>query len=326
MQKNPENTLMLLDKVKQEMNNTALPQLVNHPYISNQLKVFFGENKSEKVINTFKSNFMVLITDDTVQKTLEKADKFTVVQSLINLTKDNLSINPHDKESCIVAYGSKAVAIPMWRGKLKRMQETGVIQYLDYLECVYSTDKFSNNMGKFQHEINYKRPANDTIIGVLLVALMPDGRSRAKFVLSKDIEKRRTKSKMPNIWKEWTDEMYKKTAITIFEGEIGKRSLEYSEQYENEEEEENQTQDVTYTEAEPQAQEVEVMEAEVFEQDVILRSQLDSLIENNTVLSESELTKLSSIIDSLNDVDLTKWINAIKLRIEKKVNKNEPPI
>jgi len=332
MQKNPENTMMLLDKVKTDINKLALPEIVNHPYIANQLKVFFGEKKSEKVINTFKSNYMVLVSDETVKKTLANADKFTVVQSLINLTKDNLSINPHDKESCIVSYAGKAVAIPMWRGKLKRMQETGVIQYLDYLECVYATDKFSNNMGKFTHEINYKRPDNDKIIGVLLVALMPDGRSRAKFVLSKDIEKRRLKSKMPNIWREWTDEMYKKTAITIFEGEIGKRSLEYSEQYETQDEDEVEEpvtvdQETEYVEEAQEAEEV----PEVF-QDEILRSQLDQLVESSGVLTPKEVEGLSEVIDTLDDTMLMKWISAINARVEKRekesavVNKNEPPI
>jgi hypothetical protein len=280
----------------------------------------------------------------------------------------------------------------MWRGKLKRMQETGVIEYIELLEVVYLWDTMTNvnNKYSFSRCMESDNPYKKIIInnknyyyakydggfipqeairtfltpkllielnevnlisfnieghgmcriatevgirnGVLLVALMPDGRKRNKFVLSKDIEKRRKKSKMPNIWEEWTDEMYKKTAITIFEGEIGKRSLEYSEQYETQDEDEVEEpvtvdQETEYVEEAQEAEEV----TEVF-QDEILRSQLDQLVESSGVLTPKEVEGLSEVIDTLDDTMLMKWISAINARVEKRekesavVNKNEPPI
>ncbi len=319
----PSTTLARLDKVKAEMQKTNLSELVNHDYIKHQLGLHYGNDASKK-IEQFKANYLVLMSDPTVAKNLESADKFSILNSLLCLTKDGLSINPMDKEAAIVNYGGKAVAVPMVKGKIKKMQQNGVIDRIQYLEVVYEGDNVSNKNGVWNHEININLTGKEKKLGVLLMVLMPDRTVKSKFVRPFEIAKRKEKSKMAAMWTQWEEEMWKKTAINMFEKEIGSKPLfQFVEQEESEE-----TQDAGFSNVETEEEAQEAQGVEEIKQDAILRQNLDDLIADG-LLAENEKAKLESLIDGLSDEGLSKWITALNARKEirdAKPKEDEPPI
>ena len=378
----PQQTVTSLALVRSEINKRELSTLVDHPFVIGQLSTYFGNSeKANSIIKQFKINYMVLVSDPDIKKTLAGCDHFSMVQSLIALSKDNLSLLPSDQESCIVKFGGKVKGIPMWRGKLKRMQEKGVVRYINYFEIRYSSDGFiDKGNGKFVHHKkkiipefclttnNIKTfPLEDgtiwtfnnsnaklilkkvslikigdiisdpegnkhpvtkisyepNMLEVLMEVIMPDGRIRYKRVDASNVTKRQAKSKMPNIWKEWPEEMWKKTAIGIFEGEIGVRTLQFAEHIEEEEEEDDDNQQEESEQEQPQESNApeEVTEAQVIEeQDILLRSRLDELKES---LGQITKDRLELTIDSLNNEQLQASIDEIQKWLDGK-NKPEP--
>lgn len=320
----PEQALVKIDEVRKEINATTYDKIINHPFVKGQIQNYFVDSPVQSW-QKFQSNYMVLISDRDVYKTIENADRFTVVQSLINLSKDNLSINPHDKEACIVSYNGKCVGMAMAKGKIKRMQETGAIKYINYLEVVFDCDKITNSNGKYIHERNLNPPANPKCLGVLLIVTMIDGKERHKFVLDRDIELRRKHAPAKAIWDKWTDEMRRKTVINIFEKEIGKTVLTFSEF--TEEEEVEQEQEAIQEQEQEQIQEANVVEEETD----ILTAQLieekkaellQKIKDNPTALTSKDIDKLQEVIDTFGVEKLQAWIDGINSRIEKA--KQEP--
>jgi recombinational DNA repair protein RecT len=301
-------------EIKSEMDKATLPQLVNSPYVTSQLK--------PEMIETFKSNFMVLISDPKIAEALKKADRFSIMTSLLNLTKDGLSINPYDKEAAIVDYGGRAVAVPMAKGKIKKMQANGIINRIQYLEIVYQGDVCTNKNGIWEHSINIARSDDAKMLGVLLIVLMPDRTYKSKFVMAKEVNKRKAKSKMPGIWKDWEEEMWKKTAVNMFEKEIGGKA-QFDYKYEGDEDSEDETTDTNH----------EVVEQEPLIQDPILVDTLNQLIE-----SEIEDEKIREILKgkmaSMDDVQLQSSIEKMNeakakkeaAKTEEAPEENEPPI
>lgn len=323
----PSTTLARLDKVKAEMQKTNLTELVNHDYIKHQLGLHYG-NDGAKKIEQFKANYLVLMSDPTVAKNLENADKFSILNSLLCLTKDGLSINPMDKEAAIVNYGGKAVAIPMVKGKIKKMQQNGVIDRIQYLEVVYEGERCVNKNGVWEHEVNIGLTGKEKKQGVLLMVLMPDRTVKSKFVRAFEIAKRKEKSKMAAMWTQWEEEMWKKTAINMFEKEIGSKPLFHFVDERNEDFDQGPTEDIASEEV--SQPEEEVQEAEVVRQDPLLIKNLDELIAEN-LLTETELSKLSSKKHELNDEQLSSWIRALTNRKEIRGSRpqpqeNQPPI
>lgn len=338
MQKTPSAALIKLDEVRNEINKSDYDKSVNHSFITNQFTSFFDDAKLAKSkLETFKANYLILISDKDIAKTIEKADKFAVIQSLINLSKDNLSINPYDKEACVVNYGGKIIGMPMAKGKIKRMQEKGAIKYIDLLEVVYDCDKITNVNGRYTFSKNLTPPDKVKRIGVLLIAIMTDGNQRHKFVTMKDVELRRTHAPSKAIWDKWTDEMYRKTAINIFEKEIGVTTLLYSEFHEEEPiQQDEQVSETTEQETAEDIPHEDIIPESIVdpnpESDILAelsekKQELENKIKSNPgILKSGEIDQLKEIIDTLDMGKLQAWIDAINKRIEKQRSNNEPQI
>jgi len=318
----PSNVIISLDKVKDEMNKASLPSLVNNQYITTQLGLHFKVNK-EEMIDKFKANYLVLVSDPQVLAALGNADKFSIITSLLNITKDGLSINPYDKEAAIVNYGGKAVAVPMAKGKIKKLQNTGVITRIQYLEIIYQGDLCTNKNGIWEHSINIVRADDAKMLGVLLIMLMPDNTLKSKFVSAKEVNKRKEKSKMKgSIWVEWVEEMWKKTAINMFEKEIGgKPQFQFINESEIEEHDTENIQETNYI----------VATEDVIVQSLEIRAILDSLILEK-IIPQVDEDRLLSKLESMTDEQMNRTIQALEARkeakevIEVKVSENEPPI
>lgn len=314
----PSTTLMKLDKVRAKMADMSLSELVNHEYIQNQLSLFYGSANAQKEIEQFKSNYLVLVSDASVQKALAGADNFSILNSLICLTKDGLSINPYHKEAVIVNYGGRAMPLATAKGKVKRMQQSGIITRIQYLEVIYEGDKVSNKNGVWEHEINITRADDAKKLGVLLIALFPDGTMKSKFVRASDVVKRQAKAPFPEIWSEWPEEMWKKTAINMFENEIGAKPLLWYTPEEDQPEEENfipqNNNNITASSEEPPIQ-----QAEVIVQDAIKLETLKQLVAKK-LLKPNEEKKFNEALPSLTNERIDSWIKALTLREEKREN------
>ncbi len=340
MNQKPSTDIIKLDQVRTDINKIGYEQAVNHPFITGQFKNFFDNPKmAQEKLDTFRANYIICISDPDIKTVIANADKFTVIQSLINLTKDNLSINPYDKEACIVKYGNKVVGMPMAKGKIKRMQEKGAIRYIECLEVVYNYDKITNKNGRYtltKEIINV--PKDGKRVGVLLIAIMTDGKERHKFVMAKDVLLRKEHAPSKAIWTKWEDEMWRKTAINIFEKEIGVATLQFSEEYEDETPVEQVTEEATYEEVQEEAQQeeavvVEQEPAQAEEPDILSeisealtkkKEELTSKISANPgILKSDEIDKLKGIFQTIDIEKCQGYIDAINARIEKKKAEKE---
>lgn len=347
----PSMILNNLDKVQEEMKKWTLPQLVNHEYVSTQLGLFF-KHDAAAIINQFKSNYLVLISDPEVKKTLEGCDKFSILNSLICLTKDGLSIHPYDKEAAIVPFKIKgvktAVAMPMARGRVKKMQHQGIIVRIQYLEVVYDCDECSNVNGIWEHSINLKRTDEDEPLGVLLMVLMPDNTIKSKYVRMSEIEKRQDTSEFPEMWDKWPEEMWKKTVINMFEKEIGKKPL-FNFVQEKITQDEEEVQETNYS-VQPDAQPNTETQADEPPSDnpIIEDEQPEAPVEKTTVkeddraknikelrqlsmtaMTDQERKRMEELLDEMPDKTLKDTLTALQNRIknmeEKKKEKTEEP-
>ncbi len=307
------------------MATMPLESLADHDYIKMQLRASFSHlplAKRNDILARFQENFLILVLDERVAKAIRGADNFSIMKSLMDITRDGLSINPHDHEACIVSYNGVATAIPMAYGKLKKMQDNKIISRIDYLEIIYVGDEYSNNNGKWKHSINLERPDNAKKLGVLIRILMPDRTKKTKFCTAKDILKRKATSPMAEIWEAWEDEMWKKTAINMFEKEIG-RKAKFDFVAESEEDvvqrakedysEEENTEDIDHEEVDGEEliKNSEYQAPEPIIQDTELRKTLNELIDEKILQPDNE-KKLLEIISDLDDKGLVRWIAALQ--------------
>lgn len=323
----PVTTIASLKVLKEDMQKQELVSLIDHSYVSSQLGIYFGSEAAEK-ISLFKSNCLILLNDPNVKKTVAGCDHYTLIQSMINITKDNLSLNPYDQESCVVNRGGKVVASPMVKGILKRLQERGVIRYIDYIEVMYEGDKLTDlGNGRFKHYPLRPRKKDANPLEVLMEVVMADGRPRYKRVSSEAIIARSKMASTKNIWEKWSDEMWKKTAIKIFEAEIGVKATPNSDNTEDVE-----YQDATYEEGEPE-QQPQPETPQPVAQTPELRNKLNNM---KGLLPDNLRARLEAKIDTMSDKELQESIDLInkvladaRAEVEKEQaekNKNESPL
>ncbi len=329
--KAPSTDIIKLEQLRAEINKSDYAKIVDLPYIVKQFENSYDNPVEAKVkLDQFRNNFMVMVHDKDVAKTIVGADKFSLLNSLINLAKDNLSINPSDKEACIVNYGGKIVGMAMSKGKIKRMQEKGTIKYVKLLETVWDCDKITEVNGTMTFSRNFNPPKTAQRIGAVLMVIMNDGKERHKFVSKRDIELRREHAPSKNIWNKWTDAMYQKTVVNMFEKEIGVATLLYSEfQDEDEPEmkEQQTTEDVPHEEIVPEQeeQEVEVIteeEPDLLSEIATKRTELENKIKNNPgALLAKDIDKLNKCIGSLDGNKLQIWIEFVEKCIQERKEK-----
>lgn len=99
-----------------------------------------------------------------------------------------------------------------FKGFIDTAEKEGLVIDVD-AEVVKENDEIEINFGEVtKFSINPKIDRGK-VIGAVAYAILPNGRRKTKFVDLEDLEKIRKCAKTDMIWKAWTDEMYKKTAI-----------------------------------------------------------------------------------------------------------------
>lgn len=138
------------------------------------------------------------------------------------MTASSLGLEPNDVnglgQAYIIPYGRTATYISGYRGLYKLALNSGEIQSIT-VEAVYEGDEFEYRMGDDAHITHVPNldaeHSYDKLKCVYCITRFNNGGVQRTVMPKSEIEKRRNVSKAKNDgpWKDWTEEMAKKTVI-----------------------------------------------------------------------------------------------------------------
>lgn len=144
---------------------------------------------------------------------IDQCSPKSVMNALIKSAQDGLL--PDGSEAAIVKYKTSAQYMPMVRGVIKKMLNSGMISDVN-AHIIYQNDDFDakmiNGIWDIRHTPKLFGERGD-VIGCYAVALYKDGAIHVEVMTKADIDKRKAKAKSQNVWNEWYEEMAKKTVI-----------------------------------------------------------------------------------------------------------------
>ena len=138
------------------------------------------------------------------------------------MTASALGLEPNDVnglgQAYIIPYGNTATFIAGYRGLYKLALNSGEIQTIT-VEAVYEGDDFEYRMGDDAHITHVPNleaeHTYDKLVCVYCITKFNNGGVQRNVMPKSEIEKRRnvSKAKSSGPWKDWTEEMAKKTVI-----------------------------------------------------------------------------------------------------------------
>jgi phage RecT family recombinase len=224
-----------------EREQRASPQMSTYLAVAEALKAdrgaeakaiqaMFGGDKD--LMNRFLAVAFSSIAADS--ELLRKATPMSIVQAIKDAAE--MGLEPNGQEGALVVYGDKATFLPMYRGHLKRIRNSGKVTDID-CQLVYVNDEFeygwSEKGGWFRH--TPARPYKDAETGEYVndrgdywgtysYAVMPSGFVELEVLTFEDIEAVRkrfgnTQSRggKPLPWETSWGEMARKTGLKRLE-------------------------------------------------------------------------------------------------------------
>lgn len=158
----------------------------------------------------------VAITALSNNPDIAKCELSSVIGSLIKCAQDGLL--PDNREASLVKFGNHAQYLPMVAGVIKRMKNSGDVSTVNAF-VVYEADDFAYEIidgeQKLRHVPNVIAEDRGKVKAAYAAVKMKDGSVHTEVMHIKDLEKTRNSSRSKNspAWRDWTDEMYKKTVI-----------------------------------------------------------------------------------------------------------------
>jgi len=146
---------------------------------------------------------------------LQKADRQSLFGSIVRLAQDGLL--PDGREAAIVLFGTKAQAMPMIAGVLKKVRQSGEVSKIS-AHVVHENDHFVWKLG-FDETVEHEPPALDEprgkAIGAYAIAVLKDGSQLLEVMSLEEIEKVRAVSRAARNgpWVQWWGEMARKTVM-----------------------------------------------------------------------------------------------------------------
>jgi recombination protein RecT len=177
------------------------------PKIAAALPSHVSADKLERVVMMAVQNNEYLLA----------ADRGTLYTATLQCASDGLL--PDGRDAALVAYGNKVQYLPMVAGILKRMRNSGDLKEIS-AHCVRENDEFDYQLG--DNESIFHRPLiggddRGEIIMTYCVAKTNDGGIFREFMDEAAIAKVRSVSqagsKNKGPWKDWPEEMRKKSVI-----------------------------------------------------------------------------------------------------------------
>ncbi|MEC5289441.1 MULTISPECIES: recombinase RecT [unclassified Aurantimonas] len=156
----------------------------------------------------------VVMTAVNSDPALLSADKHSLFEAAVKAAQDGLL--PDKRDGAFVIFSGKVQWMPMVGGILKKVRNSGELKSIA-AHVVYSGDTFTYELGdeeRIEHRPNLFGDRGEPI-AVYAVAHTKDGGIYREIMSTKDVEKVRAVSKARNggPWKEWWDEMARKTVI-----------------------------------------------------------------------------------------------------------------
>lgn len=193
--------------------------------MSNNLAIIKEKLSSPGALAQFKLALPEHITPEKFQRVamtailndsdLMSCDTNSIFSSLMKCAQDGLM--PDKREAVILKYGSTATYLPMVYGLIKRMRNSGEVKAVNaYL--VFEKDKFEYEIVDGVQHFNHKPYLGDDRGNMVLaycVVKLADAEPHIEVMMRSEIEKARNAGKAANgpAWKNWYEEMAKKTVI-----------------------------------------------------------------------------------------------------------------
>lgn len=141
-------------------------------------------------------------------------DRRSIYGAIMKAAQDGLVLD--GREAALVRFGGQAQYMPMVAGLLKKARNSGEISTIA-AHVVYSNDAFNYTLGdeeKIEHKPHLGGDRGKPIL-VYAVATLKDGGKQRAIMTVAEIERVRavSRSKDAGPWKQWWDEMAKKTVI-----------------------------------------------------------------------------------------------------------------
>jgi recombination protein RecT len=163
--------------------------------------------------------FVRIVTTTVKQNpALLNCDPFSTLGAIMESAQLGLEIDPRGL-AYLVPYGNKCTLIIGYKGLMDLAYRSEKIRNI-YAELVFESDEFSIELGserKLHHRVDPLKPRSGNIICAYAVAEFRNGGSHFEWVQSWEWLKRQRVSaagkRGSGPWKEWEEEMIKKTAI-----------------------------------------------------------------------------------------------------------------
>lgn len=139
----------------------------------------------------------------------------SVFNALMRCAQDGLL--PDNREASLVKYGQVAQYMPMVYGLIKRMRNSGDVTNVNAY-CVYANDIFEyeivNGVESIRHKPTITGNRGEFLLAYAVVGIK-DANPHIEVMVKEDIERARNAGKVANgpAWKNWYEEMAKKTVI-----------------------------------------------------------------------------------------------------------------
>lgn len=125
-----------------------------------------------------------------------------------------LGHEPGTDQFALVPYGQEVTGIEQYQGQIERMYRAGAVEAV-ICEVVRAADIFHWNPGSMpEHDADWFNDDRGDLVGVYAYAKLRGGAVSQVVVMGKaEVMKHRAVAKTKNIWDQWTESMWKKTAI-----------------------------------------------------------------------------------------------------------------
>lgn len=147
---------------------------------------------------------------------LHKCTLESVEDSLMNLARTGISLNPALKLAHLIPRGNKCTLEFSYMGLIKMLKDGGSIKHIE-AHIVYEDEEFDYTNETITHKKTFAKSEKDhnnrEIIGAYSKAILPTNESVYCFMPLWELNKIKDYSKGGNIWNNWRDEMYKKSVI-----------------------------------------------------------------------------------------------------------------
>ncbi|MCK5127668.1 MAG: recombinase RecT [candidate division Zixibacteria bacterium] len=178
-------------------------------------KAFTEIAAAEGNLVTYQKEAMFALQTLQGSEYLQKSDKQSIQNAVINVASIGLSLNPALSFAYLVPRDGKCCLDISYKGMVKIATDTGSILWAK-AELVRESDNFQyNGFGELpDHKYNPFAKGRGEVIGAYCVAKLHDGTYMVEVMDRAELDKVRNTSKAKNgPWKTWEEEMMKKTII-----------------------------------------------------------------------------------------------------------------